>query len=42
MKLCELPDVIRCRPRERGALGEHVTEFAVFFRLVLLGGDFEH
>ena len=42
MKLRVLPDVLRCRPRERGALGESVTESAVFLRLLLFGGDFEN
>ena len=42
MMLRELTDVLRCRPRERDALGSTVTESAAFFRLVLLSGDFDH
>ena len=42
MKLRELPDVLRCRLRERDALGGQVTESAAFFRLVIFGEDFEH
>ena len=42
MKLRELRYVLRCRPRELGALGGIVTESARSFRLVPLGGDFEH
>ena len=40
MKLRELPKALRCRLRERDALGGPVTESAAFFRLVLFGGDF--
>ena len=42
MELRELPDVLRCRLRERDALDEFVAEFAVFVRLVFFGGVFEH
>ena len=42
MELRELPDILRCRLRELGALDGPVTEPAAFFRLVLFGGDFEH
>ena len=42
MKLRELPDVFRCRTRERNALDGTVTDTAAFFRLVLFGRDFEH
>ena len=44
MKMHELLDVLRCRSRERGALGGTLTESAAFFRLVLFGGDldFDH
>ena len=40
MELRGPPDVLRCRLRERDALGGP-TESAVFFRLVLFGEDFE-
>ena len=42
MKLRELSDVLRCRPRERDALGGTVGESATLCRLVLFGGEFEH
>ena len=42
IKFRELPDVLRCRPRVRDALGGPVTESAAFSRLVLLSGGFEH
>ena len=42
MKLRELPDVLRCRPRECDVLGETDTETAALFGLVLFDGYFEH
>ena len=35
MKFREHADEVRCRFRERDALGEPVTEYAAFFRLML-------
>ena len=42
MKLRELLDELRCRPRERDALGGPMAESAAMFRLVALGSDFKH
>ena len=42
LKLRELHDVLRCRPRGRDALGGTVSKSIAFLRVVLFGGDFDH